>query len=519
MALCLSLDGCSSAEKGRLQDALTDLDEVIAERPVLEMVKAERIRGLEETCQDEPSYGMRIPLARKIVEEYTDYNLDSTRAWIGRWRRWAELASLPDEALESDLVLGEVLANAGYYLEAFSLLGDVPDPQAMPEGLSVVYYHALYRLADNVEENALHTDGGGNSLKHKLVYADTLLSLYTEDSPEWHSMLVNKYMDQRAFELARQENRLLLEGLDPDSRDYARAAFYESVLCDSLGLAGEKLLWEIASARADFKNVVKNYASLTLIASDLMDSDIDRSFRYIQTALSDAVFYNAKLRPWQISRSLIDIQQGWGQHQLRTSRRLGMLTGLLLLSVCLLVGATIAIGVNLHRVSRTKREMESLNQRLKESNGIKEHYIGLFLSQISENIGRLNALESHVIKALRYGKGEKLLKELVASNAAEEERDAFYDTFDSTFLAMYPDFVPQFNALLLPEAQIVPPKGKKLNTELRIFALMRLGIENSNDIAALLKYSVRTIYNYKVKIRNSAAVSRAEFDEKIRGIG
>ena len=111
------------------------------------------------------------------------------------------------------------------------------------------------------------------------------------------------------------------------------------------------------------------------------------------------------------------------------------------------------------------------------------------------------------------------MKEMIASNAVEKETDAFYDTFDSTFLAMYPDFVNQFNDLLEPEARIIPKKGEKLNTELRIFALMRLGIEDSNAVAELLKYSVRTIYNYKVKIRNAARVPREEFDEMVRKIG
>ena len=141
------------------------------------------------------------------------------------------------------------------------------------------------------------------------------------------------------------------------------------------------------------------------------------------------------------------------------------------------------------------------------------------VTYLEENIDKVKSIESNVIKQLRYGKSDQLLKEMLASTAVEEETDAFYDTFDSTFLAMFPDFVDQFNNLLEEPARIILKKDEKLNTELRIYALVRLGIEDSNTIAGLLKYSVRTIYNYKVKLRNAARIPREEFDEMVRKIG
>ena len=510
--------GCASRQEDNLQDALAELDRAIAERPALEAAKLARINSMKLACFRAGTYENRIPLARQIVDEYIQYNMDSTRTWIMHWRDWAEAAHLDHEVLWADVCLGELLSNSGFYMEAYDVLKKEVNASRLPDEIAAAYFHAMYRLADNIEENTL-LEEGSIPIRHKSVYADSLLTIYDRSSPQWRQFQVNRLMDQRAFRQAKRENGILLDQLDRDSKEYALAAFYESVLCDSLGLDAERMRWEIASARADFKSVIKNYAGLTLVASSLMKTDIDRSFHYIQTSLSDAVFYNAKLRPWQISRYLIDIQEAYEARMREANRKLSVFSWIMAMFAALLVAATVALSLSIRKVNRARREMEAVNLRLQEANGIKENYISLFLSQLSEKIGKIKSLESKVIKQLRYGKGDQLLKEMIASTAVEEETDAFYDTFDTTFLAMYPDFVDQFNDLLEENARIYPKKGEKLNTELRIFALMRLGIEDSNRIADLLKYSVRTIYNYKVKIRNSARVSRAEFDEKIRIIG
>ena len=91
--------------------------------------------------------------------------------------------------------------------------------------------------------------------------------------------------------------------------------------------------------------------------------------------------------------------------------------------------------------------------------------------------------------------------------------------FDKAFLKLYPKFVEQFNGLLREDARIELKKGKLLNTELRIFALIRLGITQSSDIASMLRYSVNTIYNYRAQIKNSALGDRDNFEERIKEIG
>jgi len=515
-----------------LSGELEELDRIIAERPAQERRKQERIASLKSSYRVARSYEDRTALARSLVNEYFPYNLDSTLAWIAESRRIAAQARRQDGIAWSDIRNGEILASAGYYMESYRTLNSITDPLALPDELRTSYYYALYRLADNVTENSL---AGSETLllQSRQAYIDTLLLRFRPGSLEQETMQVINLLNNGRFEEALGVNARIRGMLDRDSHDYAKACYYESVICDSLGLAREKLLWEIESAKADFKNAVKDYASLNLVAEDLMDIDIQHSFRYVQLALYDAVFYNAKLRPWQISRHMVPIQSAYEARFVRAHRRIQVFSWtLLLLSVLLVFGLLLLNRINL-RLLRSKRKVDELNWQLKtayddisrsntelqESNSIKEQYIGLFLSQLSENIDKVKSLESHVIKQLNYGQAEALLKEMRASTAVEQETDAFYDTFDTTFLAMFPDFVTQFNNLLEEPARIILKKGEKLNTELRVFALMRLGIEDSNAIAGLLKYSVRTIYNYKVKIRNAARVPREEFDEMVRKIG
>lgn len=516
----------------QINNALIQLDQYIANRPQREQRKQSQIGSLKSSYRIAQSWQDRSALARSIITEYLPYNFDSTRAWITNYRNLAVQMKHPEGVAWADIKMGEVLAASGYYMEAYHLLRELHNPDYRREDLLTDYYYALFRLADNINENSLGQAGVLN-IAPSSAYLDTLLTLYAPGSYEWSDMYVRRLALDGHFEEARQANAKLRASLDQNSHEYAKAAWFESVLCDSLRLDRDRLIWEIESAIGDFKNAVKDYASLNLVCTDLLDKDIERSFRYVRTAMEDAVFYNAKLRPWQISQHLTQIQDAYETQVQKANRRLNFyMWGISLLALMLIVGIFMLFKSN-RRTIRAKREVEDLANQLKtanddiqrsnadlsESNGIKERYIGLFLSQLSENIDKVKALESNVIKQLRYGKSDQLLKEMLASTAVEEETDAFYDTFDSTFLAMFPDFVDQFNNLLEEPARIILKKDEKLNTELRIYALVRLGIEDSNTIAGLLKYSVRTIYNYKVKLRNAARIPREEFDEMVRKIG
>ena len=163
--------------------------------------------------------------------------------------------------------------------------------------------------------------------------------------------------------------------------------------------------------------------------------------------------------------------------------------------------------------------LKDFNFRLSESNHVKEEYIGRFMTLCSTYIDKLEAYRRMVNKKLQSGQSAELYKITRASNITEEELKEFYQNFDTTFLFLYPDFVAEFNALLVDEEHIVLKKGELLNTELRIFALIRLGISDSSKIAEFLRYSVNTIYNYRAKVKNKAKISRDDFESQVMQIG
>ena len=170
------------------------------------------------------------------------------------------------------------------------------------------------------------------------------------------------------------------------------------------------------------------------------------------------------------------------------------------------------------RLASVNEKLNELNRQISMSDQVKESHIVSFLESFANQIHLFRSEDNHLRNLLKQGKSAQLLRELSGSSRSEKAREEFYRTFDATFLSMYPDFVEQFNGLLQESARMHPPKNA-LNTELRIFALIRLGVDDSKQIARMLDYSLSTIYNYKVSIKNQAAGDRDSFEEQVKMIG
>lgn len=179
-----------------------------------------------------------------------------------------------------------------------------------------------------------------------------------------------------------------------------------------------------------------------------------------------------------------------------------------------------------NQLKRLNAELVDFNKRLTEANHaiaenskIKEEYIAKFMDQRSLYIEKIDAYRKSLNKLLSAGKIDDLKKVLKSTDLMDDELKAFYRNFDATFLKLFPTFVTDFNKLLISEGQIVLKKEGQLNTELRVFALIRLGITDSVKIAQFLRYSVTTIYNYRTKTRNKALGNRNELEKRVMEIG
>jgi hypothetical protein len=170
-------------------------------------------------------------------------------------------------------------------------------------------------------------------------------------------------------------------------------------------------------------------------------------------------------------------------------------------------------------ISKKNDQLNERNALLLDSNQIKEEYIAHFFNLCSKYINKLEDYRKSLNKLAVKGEHKELFSMLKSNSVIENEVEELYRNFDTIFLNLYPAFVEEFNTLLTDEEKSEPKNGEKLNTELRIFALIRLGITDSVKIASFLRYSLSTIYNYRTRARNRAAVSRDEFEEQVMKIG
>ena len=269
------------------------------------------------------------------------------------------------------------------------------------------------------------------------------------------------------------------------------------------------------------------------------DGDMERAYQYMRFSWNATKFYNARLRSWQSADVLSLIDK---TYQAMIEKQNDRLQQNLLLITALLVLLIVALGYIYRQMKKladarnhlqvANKQLNGLNEELRqmnsclsstnielsESNQIKEEYIARFIKLCSTYINRLDAYRRMVNKKVSAGQIAELLKITRSQDALDEELEELYANFDTAFLHLLPNFVGKFNDLLQENEQILPKKGELLNTELRIFALIRLGIEDSSQIAEFLRYSVNTIYNYRAKVRNKARGSREDFDDLVRKI-
>ena len=301
------------------------------------------------------------------------------------------------------------------------------------------------------------------------------------------------------------------------------------------------MFWLVKSAIADAMCSVRDYMSLITLSELLFrQGDVERAFRYAADhCMTDALHYNGRLRPWQISQFFPQIENAYTgilHRQMETMRNLILVilfVVAILFSLLLYIIKRNRILVSVqdelresyaeidsrnHELVEINLKLTDLNAQIQEADKIKQEYIALFLSILSENISTVRQYKNHVLKYIRQGNSKKLVDEIEALPSIDNDINEFYKMFDQTFVNLYPDFVHKFNALLVDGAAIVPKGDDILTPELRIFALIKLGITDSSKIASLLHYSANTIYNYRAKTKNKARCSRDEFEAAVRSI-
>jgi hypothetical protein len=264
---------------------------------------------------------------------------------------------------------------------------------------------------------------------------------------------------------------------------------------------------------------------LLLDAGYLFDhGEILRASRYINVALDETRFYGSNFRLWQISQYLPVIKS---EHIVTIEEQKQKLWNYLIIVSILsfvIILSLIIIFRQIDKLKRVKkmlettnRKLETINEELQLANKIKEEYVGYYFSVSSQMIEKLEKFKNSIYRKVSRRQFDDIAIELDQVNI-HKEKLFLYNKFDQVFLQIFPDFVSKLNALLKDEEQFKLKEGHLLNTELRIFALIRLGITDNEKIAEILDYSVNTVYSYKTRVRNMARIPKDEFDKEVMKI-
>jgi DNA-binding CsgD family transcriptional regulator/cell division protein FtsB len=261
--------------------------------------------------------------------------------------------------------------------------------------------------------------------------------------------------------------------------------------------------------------------------------DLSDAFKYAQAAIDDALFSNVQFRTAQMAEFYSIINASYQAKEARSKSTLQHYMLLISLLSVVLALLFAYLYKQLRKLSRTKEELSQANLRLtqlndelndknaqlSDSNDLKEQYIARFFDLCSLYIDKMDSYRKTLNRLAQNRQFDELFKRLKSTSMMENELDELYKNFDAIFLNLYPTFVADFNSLLIPEERIALRPGDLLNKELRIYALLRMGITDSAKIASFLRCSLSTVYNYRTKMRNKAALSREKFEKMVSEIG
>ena len=533
LALVSVLSGCCSEKDRQIRDTLKELDDVISRQEEIESAKDSYIELIKGRYSEAMSPDEKYTILDELYNEYYNYNIDSAIFYA---RTKLDIAF---DAAEQDLVDDAILDIAdryvmsGMYLAAHDIISEI-SADRLDVLLVPRYYHIWHSLYTGLEDGCDDQVQKTEYRKLKQQYREQLFSLLGKDDISRLYVMADIYVDEgRADELLDTLNAKFNE--DIPIHDKAVLSYIYANISDSYGHDDDATLYFAKSAIFDLMTPVHEYKSLYELASKLYDAgDIKRAYRYISRSINDAITANALINIQSINRSLPIISRSYHTQMLHNRRQLSVLSGILGIMAVLLIGAVIVTLKEQRkarqagkRTSEINEELKAINRKmeeyillLKESNNIKEIYIGRYIDLCSEYIGRMERYRSMLNRTARTEGFEAVRNALKSSEFIDKELNEFYEQFDATFLQLFPDFIKDLNALLQPDKRIeLKTRDGIMTTELRIFALIRLGITDSVKIAEFLRRSVSTVYNYRVKMRNAAFNSREDFEKQIMGIG
>lgn len=496
LCLCCSLLTLSAVAESTLDSLLTVLEMEVAHSAIYIARKQAYIDSL---CAIRP---MTPELQLRIAHEYQHFQSDSSRVWYLKLQQ-------ADEPIRKEAFIGfvKLLASSGHYSNALTSLQRPNAPSiAGVEGYKMAWL--LYSDAAANTQIPMFQQEEENMAKQ---YYDSMMMVLEQEAPYsieselWYKQY--RASERNDWKEAIRCNEQLLSLVTPEEHLYAILAYGHAMLYEQAGNKIQRSEWLVRSAITDVRCGITDNGSSWVIAQDCFDAgDLKRAYCLSEYSLTNATFFNA---PTRFIQNFTPGHLISSRYEYELKRSSIHMTIVLILLAVALIATFILFAYSWHQNRKLKalnEEMSRFNARLKASNKVKEQYICRYLEVYSDYIRRLTTMARKA--------GEK-----DPTAFMDREMDNFYRSFDDTFLSLYGSFVDDFNALLKPEARITPKPGERMTIEMRIFALILLGITSSAKIAELLCYSPNTISNYRVKMKNAALGDRDSFEQRVQQIG
>lgn len=549
---------CADTSKHALEEnrkLLHSLDSLLEQQDLFVRVKEERIKQLKMQYSRVKDVKELYAMNRMVYLEYRVYDADSALHYINKNIQLAQQTNNRTWEVVSLLEQSFVLTSSGLLTEALKAVSDI-QPEELPQNLRSEYFGRLCtlysRLRDYSSENSQLSEHYNNLQK---AFRDSVYLTATPDELRYWNCRAWLYMGTPEIEPVKQAFEENKQTLSNDSRKYSIATYNLSAIYRSENNESKYLENLILSAMADIRSVNGDIGSLQEIAEYLFKhGEIDRAYNYILYCSQKAMLFHNRVRIVKMSHLQNQIYKAY-QEQSRTQQK-RLQASLIAVSFLFLVliGAFLFIRKQMRRLKEANLKLDSTNQKLsvnmdalstahqrleevniqlkdlntqlqevndqlRESNYVKEEYIGYVFNICSTYISKLEEFRKNINRKLKVGQIEDVKAMTDSSATASNELKEFYQNFDTIFLHLYPDFVGDFNALLLPEERIELKEGELLNIELRIHALIRLGITDSVKIADFLHCSAQTVYNNRLRTRNKSIIPKEDFINAVKKLG
>ena len=416
----------------------------------------------------------------------------------------------------------EVYGVMGMYSISINMLNDIDSTQ-LPPDLRLKYFHILRTIygwfasyvRGTTEEQAysLQTD----------AYRDSIIA-NERDSVSRHIVMADKLLVEGKASSALE---LLDADLADTSEEYKRYIYInKSEAHRQLGDDRSYTYYLALAAIGDIQNGVREYMALPALARELYEEgDVSRAYRYLFCSLEDATSCKARLRAIETGSILPIIDKAYkdsesAQHRTEHIMMLALiLFSLVLASVLLLLHHQNGkLNTARSHLLEANDHLQQSNEELAKADKVKEEYIAIYLDKCRGYLEALQKYRRDLLKLAKSKQNETLLKRLDSSDLMDAEQQRFYKDFDEAFLNIHPHFVERFNALLEEGHELVPKRGELLTTELRIFALIRLGVSDTASIAQFLNYSPSTVYNYRSRVKSHARGGKESFESTVMTI-